>query len=61
MSGVEIKDIKRVSEGNRFRTYVLIALPTGNANLIRKEKQAQAGAAASAHREDKAFEDLDKP
>ena len=61
MSGVEIRDIKRVSEGNRFRTYVLIALPTGNANLIRNEKQARAGAEASANREDKAFEELDKP
>lgn len=61
MSGAEIRDIKRVVEGNRFRSYVLIALPTGDANLIRKEKLAQTAEEISTDREERAFEELDKP
>ena len=38
ITGVEIKDVKRVSEGGRFRTYVLVALPTGEANALQKRK-----------------------
>lgn len=38
ITGVEIKDVKRVGEGNRFRTYVLVALPTGEANAIQRRK-----------------------
>ena len=38
ITGVEIKDVKRVSEGGRFRTYILVALPTGEANALQKRK-----------------------
>ena len=38
ITGVEIKDVKRVGEGGRFRTYVLVALPTGEANALQKRK-----------------------
>jgi hypothetical protein len=38
ITGVEIKDVKRVGEGGRFRTYVLVALPTGDANALQKRK-----------------------
>jgi hypothetical protein len=38
ITGVEIRDVKRIGEGNRFRTYVLVALPTGEANAIQRRK-----------------------
>ena len=38
ITGVEIKDVKRIAEGNRFRSYVLVALPTGEANALQKRK-----------------------
>jgi hypothetical protein len=38
ITGVEIKEVKRVAEGGRFRTYVLVALPTGDANAMQKRK-----------------------
>jgi hypothetical protein len=38
ITGIEIKDVKRVGEGGRFRTYVLVALPTGDANALQKRK-----------------------
>jgi len=38
VTGVEIKEIKRIAEGARYRTYVLVALPTGDANLLQKRK-----------------------
>lgn len=38
VTGVEVKEIKRISEGNRYRTYVLVALPTGDANLLQKRR-----------------------
>jgi len=34
ITGTEIKEIKRIAEGGRFRTYVLMALPTGEANAL---------------------------
>ena len=38
VTGAEIKEIKRLAEGTRYRTYVLVALPTGDANLLQKRK-----------------------
>lgn len=38
MTGVELREIKRVSENGRYRSYVLVALPTGDANLLQKRK-----------------------
>ena len=60
ITGVEIKEIKRINEGGRFRTYVLVALPTGEANQLQQRKdrlrlQQQAGA-----RSEKAFKELEK-
>jgi len=40
LTGVEVKEIKHIGEGGRFRTYVLVALPTGDANVLRKAKEA---------------------
>ena len=61
LTGVEVKEIKRFPEGNRFRTYVLIALPTGDANVLRKAKDAQRVRELAAERAPAAFKELDEP
>ena len=38
ITGVEVKEVKRISEGGRFRSYILVALPTGDANQLQKRK-----------------------
>jgi len=38
VTGVEIKEIKRIAEGTRYRTYVLVALPTGSANALQQRR-----------------------
>jgi len=38
ITGVEIKEIKRIAEGSRFRSYALVALPTGDANALQRRK-----------------------
>jgi hypothetical protein len=40
ITGVEIRDVKRIGEGRRFRTYVLLALPTGDANALAKTQRS---------------------
>lgn len=59
ITGAEIIEVKRLAEGARFRSYVLVALPTGTANqlqqrrdLIRAQNQAQ-------RQSDAAFKELD--
>lgn len=61
LTGIEVRDIKRISEGGRFRTYVLVALPTGDANIMRKVKEAQRQKELAMQRAPNAFEELDKP
>lgn len=39
VSGAEVVETRMVPEGNRFRAYVLIALPTGDANAIQRANQ----------------------
>ena len=59
ISGTEIVEVKRISEGSRYRTYVLVALPTGDANPLQQRndrRKASAGAKAQA---DRAFNELD--
>jgi len=60
LTGVEVKEIKRVAEGTRFRVYVLVALPTGDANILRKAKEAQKQREFAAARRDEAFKEMDK-
>ena len=59
LTGVEVKEIKRVSEGNRFRVYVLVALPTGDANILRRAKEEAKERKIAASRRDDAFKELD--
>jgi len=59
LTGVEVKEIKHVAEGNRFRTYVLIALPTGDANVLKRAKREEQENLTTEDRANKAFKELD--
>lgn len=61
LTGIEVRDIKRTSEGGRFRTYVLVAMPTGDANILRKAKEAHQQKELAMQRAPEAFKELDKP
>jgi aspartate 1-decarboxylase len=52
VTGVETVEMKHTSEGNRIRTYVLVALPTGSNNVLKTIKDAAA-------RAPEAFQELD--
>ena len=60
ISGVEIVETVRVSENGRFRSYVLVALPTGEANAIVKRKDQLRANKNALERSDRAFNELDK-
>lgn len=59
ITGTEIREVKRVAEGSRYRSYVLVALPTGDANLLQKRKDALAAAQRGQARSVEAFKELD--
>ena len=61
LTGVEVaKDgIKLIQEGNRYRAYVLVALPTGDANILRKAKEQAKLNEITARRAPEAFKELD--
>jgi hypothetical protein len=52
ITGVETVEMKHVSEGNRIRTYVLVALPLGDKNVLKSTRDAQ-------NRAPEAFKELD--
>ena len=61
LTGVEVpKDgIKMIQEGNRYRAYVLVVLPTGDANILRKAKEQAKLNEITARRAPEAFKELD--
>jgi len=59
VTGAEVAEIKRVSEGSRYRTYILMALPLGEANQLKKDKVNAELARTTAHRATEAFKELD--
>jgi hypothetical protein len=59
VSGAEVAEIARISENGRYRTYILMALPTGDANAIVKRNDARRNAEAVKTRADDAFKELD--
>jgi uncharacterized lipoprotein NlpE involved in copper resistance len=59
ISGVEMVEIKTIAEGNRFRTYVLVALPTGDANAIQKRKDQIRAQDQALKRSDQVFREMD--
>ena len=61
ISGAEIAEIKTIAEGTRFRTYVLVALPTGEANAIQKRKDQIRTQESAQKRSEQVFREMDKP
>ena len=59
ISGVEIVEVKRISEGTRYRSYMLIALPLGEANLVQQRNDQRKAAAGAKAQADRAFTELD--
>jgi len=60
ITGVEIKEVKRIAEGSRFRSYVLVALPTGDANALQKRKDQLKFNNRAEQRSTEAFKEMDK-
>ena len=60
ISGVEIVEVKRIAEGSRYRSYVLVALPMGEANQLAIRNDKRKAAAGAKARADAAFQELDK-
>lgn len=60
ITGVEVKEVKRIAEGNRYRSYVLVALPTGDANLLQQRKDRLKLQDRAVQRSDQAFREMDK-
>ena len=68
VTGVETYGAKNIDEnpvvvraGNRFTAYVLVALPTGDANVLRRAKEKAVRESLEAQRATQAFKELDKP
>ncbi|CAB4126030.1 hypothetical protein UFOVP181_208 [uncultured Caudovirales phage] len=61
ITGVETADKKIISEGNRYRAYVLIVLPTGDANVLKRANEQQKLNEEAARRAPEAFKELDEP
>lgn len=59
VTGVETVETRHVAEGGRIRTYVLVALPIGAANTLRKEADARDERRAAQARAPEAFKELD--
>jgi hypothetical protein len=59
VTGAEIVEIKRVAEGSRYRTYMLVALPLGDANTLKRDKVNDSLARQSITRSTEAFKELD--
>jgi hypothetical protein len=53
ITGVETVEMKHVADGNRIRTYVLVALPIGSANTMKTAKE-------SSRSSKEAFQELDE-
>jgi hypothetical protein len=62
LTGVEVaKDgLKVIPEGSTYRAYVLVVLPTGDANILRKAKEQAKLNEIAANRAPEAFKELDK-
>ena len=59
VTGAERVEIKRVSEGARYRTYVLMALPIGEANQLRTAKTNEQMLKTAEERSREAFKQMD--
>ena len=60
ITGTEIREVKRIAEGGRFRTYVLLALPTGEANALQRRKDQLKLNEGAVQRSTEAFKEMDR-
>lgn len=60
ITGVETADRKVINEGGRYRAYVLVVLPTGDANVLRKAKEQSKAREVAVRRAPEAFKELDQ-
>jgi hypothetical protein len=60
ITGVEVVESKMIAEGGRFRTYVLVALPTGPANPMARERDAREQRRVAELRSREAFKEMEK-
>ena len=59
VSGTEIVEVKRIAEGARFRSFVLVSLPMGEANQLATRNDRRRAAAGTKARSDRAFDEID--
>lgn len=59
ITGAEIADIKRVPSGKKFRTYVLMTLPIGDANQLALKKQIRDEQSNARERMEEVFEEME--
>ena len=60
ITGTEIKEVKRISEGGRFRSYELVVLPTGEANALQRRKDQLKLNEGAVQRSTEAFKEMDR-
>jgi hypothetical protein len=60
VTGADVVELKRISEGSFYRSYVLLALPMGDANLLKKAKLDEEVAKSAGRRSQEAFKELDE-
>jgi len=60
VTGVEVADKKIIADNGRYRAYVLVALPTGDANILKRAKEQQRINELAAQRAPEAFKELDR-
>jgi hypothetical protein len=59
VTGAEVVEVKRLAEGSRFRSYVLVALPTGTANPIQQRRDQNRAQRSVQAQSDAAFREMD--
>jgi hypothetical protein len=59
ISGVEITEVKTIAEGNRYRSFVLVALPTGDANAIQTRRDRLKAQESAQTRSNQVFREMD--
>lgn len=59
ISGVEVVETRRVTEGTRYRTYMLVSLPLGDANQLAERRDRKQRESKIDQRSREAFDELD--
>ena len=60
VTGAEVVEVKRLAEGSRFRSYVLVALPTGTANPMQQRRDQNQARRTAQAQSDAAFREMDQ-